>query len=147
MDHVRPLLIKFIYIAAITMIFFSHLLVPAVPLGSSLVIALVATVALYFAGDLYLLSRLGALPTAIANFIIAIVILALASSFLRQPVGAGAVLATAAVIGVAEWIFYRYIRDEIGTSVEGKEMLASPEFLGGGEIEPENGEGEQGPEE
>jgi hypothetical protein len=147
LDHVRPLLIKFIYIAAITMIFFSHLLLPAVPMGSSLVIALVTTAVLYFAGDLYLLPRLGVLLTAIANFIIAIVILALGSSFVRQPIGAGAVLATAAVIGVAEWIFYRYIRDEIGTSAEGKEMLSSPEFLGGEGTPPEEGEGEQSPEE
>lgn len=144
MDHARPLLIKFIYIAAITMIFLSHLLIPAVPHASSLIIALVVTAVLYFAGDLYLLPRLGALPTAIANFIVATVILALAGSFVRQPIGAGAILATAAVIGVAEWLFYRYLRDEVSTSAEGREMLASPEFPGGEEAPPEGGE-EEGP--
>ena len=141
MDHARPLLIKFIYIAAITMLFLSHLLIPAVPHGSSLIIALAVTAVLYLAGDLYLLPRLGALPTAIANFIIATVILALAGSFVRQPIGAGAILATAAVMGAAEWLFYRYLRDEVAAPAGEEGILASPEFLGGAEPLPEDEEG------
>lgn len=137
-EHIRPLLVKFIYIAAITVIFLSFLLIPAVPLGSSVVIALVAAVVLYFVGDIYLLARLGALPTAIINFIVAAVILALGGSFLRRPIGAGVILATAAVIGVAEWIYFRYIRDEIGTPAGGEELLAAPEFLGGEENIPDD---------
>lgn len=145
LEHVRPLLIKFVYTAAITMIFLSYLLLPAVPMGSSLIIALVVTVVLYFVGDQYLLPRFGALPTAIANFIVAAVILALGGSFVRQPIGTGAILATAAVIGLAEWVFFRYVRDEIGTPAEGKELLSSPEFLGGSETIPESERGEKTP--
>ena len=91
MEHIRPLIIKFIYIAAITMIFLGYLLVPAVPMGSTLLIALVVTLVLYFAGDRYLLPRFGALPAAIANFIIAAVILVLAEPFVRQDIGAGGI--------------------------------------------------------
>lgn len=145
MEHIKPLLIKFIYIAAITMIFLSYLLIPAVPLGSSLILALVATVVLYFVGDQYLLTRLGALPTAIVNVIVAAVILALGGSFLRRPIGAGVILATAAVIGVAEWIYFRYIRGEIGTLAGGDEVLSATEFLGGDGVLPEGGEGEKAP--
>lgn len=130
-DQIRPLLIKFVYIAAITMIFLSFLLSPAVPVGSALIIALVTAVVLYFVGDRFLLQRLGALPTAIVNFIVAAVILALGSPFVSQPIGAGAILATAAVIGVAEWVYYRYIRDEISAPAGEEGMLSSPEFLGG----------------
>ncbi len=145
MEQIRPLLIKFIYIAAITMIFLSYLLIPAVSLGSSLIIALAVTVVLFFVGDQYLLTRLGALPTAIVNFIVAAVVLALGGSFLRRPIGAGVILATAAVIGVAEWIYFRYIRSEIGALGEGEEILSAPEFLGEEGVLPEGGEGEQAP--
>ncbi len=140
MEHIRPLIIKFIYTAAITMIFLSYLLIPAVPMGSSLVIALVVTLVLYFVGDRYLLPRFGALPTAIANFIMAAVILALAGPFVRQTIGTGAILATAAVTGVAEWVFYRYVRGEIGTAAEGGEMASAPDFFGGGEAPQESEE-------
>lgn len=140
MEHIKPLIIKFIYIAAITMIFLSYLLLPAVPPGSSLVVALVITLVLYFAGDRYLLSNFGALPTAIANLIMAAVILALAGSFVRQPIGAGAVLATAAVIGVAEWIYFRYLRSEIGAIAEGEEMTSGPEFFSRGKTSLESEE-------
>ncbi len=145
MEHIRPLIIKFIYTAAITLIFLSYLLIPAVPLVSSLLIALVVTLVLYFLGDRFLLERFGALPTAIANFVVAAVILALAGPFVRQTVGAGAILATAAVIGVAEWIFYRYIHSEVGTAAGGGEIASAPDFFGGEETAPENDEG-GGPE-
>lgn len=140
MEHIRPLIIKFIYTAAITMIFLSYLLIPAIPMSSSLVIALVVTLVLYFVGDRYLLPRFGALPTAIANFIMAAVILALAGPFVRQNIGTGAILATAAVTGVAEWVFFRYIRGEIGTAAEAGDMASAPEFFGGGETPPESEE-------
>ena len=138
MEHIRPLIVKFIYTAAITMIFLSYLLIPAVPISSSLVIALVVTLVLYFAGDRYLLPRFGALPTAIANFIIAAVILVLAGPFVREDIGTGAVLATAAVIGVAEWVFFRYVRSEMGIVSETENMASAPEFFGGGESKPES---------
>ncbi|MFY9541923.1 MAG: DUF2512 family protein [Dethiobacteria bacterium] len=137
MEHIRPLIIKFIYTAAITMIFLSYLLIPAVPMGSSLVIALVVTLVLYFVGDRYLLPRFGALPTAIANFIVAAVILMLAGPFVREDIGTGAGLATAAVIGVAEWVFFRYVRGEIGAVSETENMASKPEFFGGDDSPPE----------
>lgn len=146
MEHIRPLLIKYIYTAAITMIFLSYLLIPAVPMGSSLIIALVLTLVLYFVGDQYLLPRFGELPAAIANFIMAAVILALVGPFVRQTIGTGAVLATGAVIGIAEWVFFRYVRNEIGTPAEGGEMLSSPEFLGESGVTPESEESGSAPE-
>jgi hypothetical protein len=138
LEHIRPLIVKFIYTAAITMIFLSYLLIPAVPMGSSLVIALVVTLVLYFLGDRYLLPRFGALPAAIANFIAAAVILVLAGPFLRENIGTGAVLATAAVIGVAEWVFFRYVHGEIGAVSEAGNMASKPEFFGGGDSPPES---------
>ncbi|NLA26676.1 MAG: DUF2512 family protein, partial [Firmicutes bacterium] len=57
MEHIRPLVIKYIYTAAITVIFLSYLLIPAVPPGSSLVIALAVALVLYFLGDRILLPR------------------------------------------------------------------------------------------
>ncbi|HOB87730.1 MAG TPA: DUF2512 family protein [Bacillota bacterium] len=139
MEHIRPLIIKFIYIAAITMIFLGYLLVPAVPMGSTLLIALVVTLVLYFAGDRYLLPRFGALPAAIANFIIAAVILVLAEPFVRQDIGAGGILATAAVIGVAEWVFFRYLRSQMGMVTEEENMASAPEFFGSVEEPRESG--------
>ncbi len=149
MEHIRPLVIKYIYTAAITVIFLSYLLIPAVPPGSSLVIALAVALVLYFLGDRILLPRFGILPTAIANFIMAAVVLALATSFLRQATGTGVILATAAVTGVAEWIFYRYVRGEIGAALEG-EISPPSNVFGDGEHLPESDEsgggGENGQE-
>lgn len=142
MEHIRPLVVKFIYIAAITIVFLSYLLIPAVTLGSSLIISLVVTLVLYFAGDRFLLQRFGALPTAIANFVIAAVILALAGPFVRQTIGTGAILATSAVIGVAEWLFYRYIRSSIGAASGGAEMAPVPDFFGSDEKLQQNSEEE-----
>ena len=140
MEHVRPLVIKYIYTAAITMIFLSHLLIPAVPLGSSLIIALVVTAALYLAGDRYLLQRFGGLLTAVGNFIIAAIVLALAGPFLRQPVGAGAILATAAATGVAEWVYYRYIRSEVDIGETEGNPASGQDFFNGSEPPPEGGD-------
>lgn len=140
MEHIRPLVIKYIYTAAITMIFLSHLLIPAVPLGSSLILALVVTAALYLAGDRYLLQRFGALLTAVGNFVIAAIILALAGPFLRQPVGAGAILATAAATGVAEWVYYRYIRSEVDIGEKEESMASDQDFFNGSDAPPEGGE-------
>lgn len=147
LEHIRPLVIKYIYTAAITVIFLSYLLIPAIPLGSSLVIALVVALVLYFVGDRLLLMRFGALPTAIANFVMAAVVLALAGPFVRQTIGTGAILATSAVTGVAEWIFYRYIRTEIGAGGDGGEMAPAPNFFGDGEKMPESKESGSGEEE
>ncbi len=137
MEHIRPLVIKYIYTAAITMIFLSHLLIPAVPLGSSLIIALFVTAALYLAGDRYLLQRFGALLTSVGNFVIAAIILALAGPFVRQAVGAGAVLATAAATGVAEWVYYRYIRTEINIGEKDENIAPAHDFFDGSETPPE----------
>ena len=125
------------------MIFLSHLLIPAVPLGSSLIIALVVTAALYFAGDRYLLQRFGTLLTTVGNFVIAAIILALAGPFLRQPVGAGAILATAATTGVAEWVYYRYIRSEIDIGEKEESMASGQDFFDGSEAPPDGGDEDQ----
>lgn len=145
MEHIRPLLIKYIYTAAITIIFLTYLLVPAVDLGASLLVALFITLVLYFAGDRFILPRFGTLSAAIANFVLAAVVLALANAFVREPIGTGAILATAAVIGVAEWIFFRYARAAVIPGAEGQEMASVPEFLGDNQPQPENrGEGQEG---
>lgn len=131
MEYIRPLLIKFIYTAAITIVFLTYLLVPSVAIGSSLIVALFITLVLYFAGDRFLLTRFGTLATAIANFVLAAVVLSLAGGFLTEPLGAGVILATAAVIGVAEWFFFRYARAEVSPALEGEgAMEMMPEFLG-----------------
>lgn len=144
MDYIRPLLIKFIYTAAITLVFLTYLLVPSVAIGSSLIIALFITLVLYFAGDRFLLTRFGTLATAIANFVLAAIVLSLAGGFLTEPLGAGVILATAAVIGVAEWFFFRYARAEVSPAIEGggamEAMEAMPEFLGDEGHQPEQQE-------
>jgi hypothetical protein len=145
MEHIRPLIIKYIYIAAITIIFLTFLLVPSVNLGTSMIIALFVTLVLYFAGDRYLLPRFGTLAAAIANFVIAAVVLSLANAFVREPLGTGVILATAAVIGVAEWFYFRYARAEVSPALEGGEIASFPEFLGENEPPPEqHGEGHEG---
>jgi hypothetical protein len=145
MEHIRPLIIKYIYTAAITIIFLTYLLVPSVSLGSSMIIALFITLVLYFAGDRFLLPRFGTLAAAIANFVIAAVVLSLANAFVREPLGTGVILATAAVIGVAEWFFFRYARTEVSPAAEGGEIASFPEFLGDHETQQDN-RGQQGQE-
>lgn len=144
MEHIRPLVIKYIYTAAITIIFLTYLLVPSVALGSSMIVALFITLVLYFAGDRFLLPRFGTLTMAIANFVLAAIVLSLANAFVTERISTGAILATAVVIGVAEWFFYRYVRTEISPGVEG-EITSLPEFLGENQPHPENqGEGHEG---
>jgi ABC-type nickel/cobalt efflux system permease component RcnA len=137
-ETVRPLLIKYIYIAAITIIFLTYLQVPSVALGTSLILAVFVTLALYFAGDRFLLPRFGTVASAIANFVIAAVILSLSNAFVREPITTGAILASAAVIGVAEWFFFRYARSEVTPAMEGGDVTSFSEFLG----EPLGHEGE-----
>jgi hypothetical protein len=130
METIRPLLIKYIYIAAITIIFLTYLQVPSVALGTSLILALFVTLALYFAGDRFLLPRFGTVASAIANFVIAAVILSLSNAFTREPITTGAILSSAAVIGVAEWFYFRYARSEVTPAMEGGEVTSFAEFLG-----------------
>lgn len=108
METIRPLIIKFIYIAAITIIFLTYLQIPAVPLGTSLILALFITPVLYLAGERYLLPQFGAAASAIANFVLAAIILSLSNTFVREQIAAGAILSAAAVIGAAEWFYFRY---------------------------------------
>lgn len=110
MEEARPLIIKYIYIAAITAVFLTYLAVPSVALGSSLLIAMFVTLLLYFAGDRLLLPRLGITATVIANFIMAALALSISNMFVRLPITTGAIFATAAVIGVVEWFYYRFAR-------------------------------------
>ena len=124
MDQIRPLVIKFIYIAAISLIFLTFLLVPSVPLLSTLVMAAVITLVLYYIGDRFILPQYGALTASIATFVLAALVISLAGSFIRQSLTAGAVFSTAAVIGVAEWFYYRYVRES--PMLKG-EILSQPE--------------------
>lgn len=130
METIRPLLIKYIYIAAITIIFLTYLQVPSVALSTSLILALFVTLALYFAGDRFLLPRFGTVASAIGNFVIAAVILSLSNAFVRETITTGAILASSAVIGVAEWFFFRYARSEVTPAMEGGDVSSFAEFLG-----------------
>ncbi len=130
METIRPLLIKYIYIAAITIIFLTYLQVPSITLGTSLILALFVTLALYFAGDRFLLPRFGTVASAIANFVIAAVILSLSNAFVAEPITTSAILASSAVIGVAEWFFFRYARSEVTPNVVGNDVGNFAEFLG-----------------
>lgn len=144
METVRPLLIKYIYIAAITIIFLTYLQVPSVALGNSLILALFLTLALYFAGDRYLLPRFGTVASAIANFVIAAIILSLSNAFVREPITTGTILSSTAVIGVAEWFYFRYARSEITPGMAGGDVSTFAEFLG--EPSPDSDMGHQGEE-
>ncbi len=130
MEQIRPLLIKYIYTAAITIIFLTYLLVPSVPLVNSMIIALFITLILYYAGDRFILPRFGTLATAISNFVFAAIVLAVANGFVPETLTSGIVLAAAAVIGVTEWFFFRYARSEVASSVDVGDLTAFPEFLG-----------------
>ncbi len=139
MDQVRPVVIKFIYIAAITLIFFTFLLVPSLSILSSLVMSAVVTLVLFFVGDRFILTRFGALTSSIANFVLAALVFSLAGSFISRPLSAGAIFSAAAVIGVAEWFYYRYVQEA--------PIMAGES--GGGDQSQEQGEhqeGQQGPE-
>ena len=144
MEHIRPLIIKYIYIAAITIIFLTYLMAPSVAPGSSLVIAIFVTLVLYFAGDRFLLPRFGALTTAIASFELASVILSLANGFVREPITVGSLLAPAAVIGVVEWFYFRYAQPEVTPAFEGGQAGAFPDISGGEEQQAPSGEGQGG---
>ncbi|MEW5786002.1 MAG: DUF2512 family protein [Bacillota bacterium] len=130
MEQIRPLLIKYIYTAAITILILTYLLVPSVALGSSLIIALFITLVLYYAGDRFLLPRFGTVATAIANFVLAAIVLAVANGFVREPITTGSILTAAVVIGVAEWFFYRYARSEVSPATAGGDITSFAEFLG-----------------
>lgn len=117
-------MIKYIYIAAITLIFFSYLMIPSLGLGTSLVMALFVTLVLYFAGDRFLLPRFGALATAIGNFILAVLAFSVSNLFVREPLATAAVFAAAAVIGVVEWFYFRYVRGAtIGATTAGENLF------------------------
>jgi hypothetical protein len=130
MEQIRPLLIKYIYTAAITILFLTYLLEPAVALTASLIVSLFITLILYYAGDRFLLPRFGSIATAIANFVLAAIVLTLANGFVREDITTGSILATAAVIGVAEWFFFRFARSEVNPSVVGNDVSSFAEFLG-----------------
>jgi len=125
MDQIKPIIIKFIYIAAITLIFLTYLLVPSVPIAASLVTSVAVTLVLYYVGDRFILTRYGALTAAIANFVLASLVFSLARSFIRQPLSAGAIFSSAAVIGVAEWFYYRYAMEAPVMEGEAGEIQAS----------------------
>lgn len=121
METIRPLIIRYLYIAAITIIFLTYLQIPAVPLGTSLILALFITPALYLAGERYLLPQFGAVASAIANFVLTAIILSLANTFVREQIATGAILSAAAATGVAEWFYFRYAP-----------FMAAPAMEGGG---------------
>lgn len=130
MEHIRPLVIKYIYTAAITAILLTYILVPSVALGTSLVIALFVTLALYFVGDLIILPRYGNVPAVVANFVMAAVILALANAFTVETISFAAAIVTAVGIGIAEWFFHRYVLESeaIGAGAGEKvHLFGSPE--------------------
>ncbi len=104
------MIIKYIYIAATTLIFFTYLMIPSLGVGTSLVMALFVTLVLYFAGDRFMLPRFGTLATAIANFVLAVLTFSVSNLFVREPLSTAAVFAASAVIGIAEWFFFRYVR-------------------------------------
>lgn len=139
MDQIRPVVIKFIYIAAVTLIFLTYLLVPSVPILASLVVSVVVTLVLYYIGDRFILTRYGALTASVANFVLAALVFSLARSFIRQPLSAGAIFSSAAVIGVAEWFYYRYARE--APVMEGE--VGGGQAPGPGEHQ-EGGEGQEG---
>ncbi len=147
METARPLIIKYIYIAAISIIFLTYLQVPSISLGASLILSVFITLALYFAGDRFLLPRFGTVASAIANFVIAAVIFSLANAFVREPVHTGTILAASAVIGVAEWFYFRYVLGEATPVAEGEDFSSFAEFLGepapGNEAENPGAEGGQ----
>ncbi len=132
MDQIRPVVIKFAYIAAITLIFLTFLLTPSVPILASLGISVVITLVLFYAGDRFALPRYGALTASIANFVLAALVYSLARSFVTQPLSGGVVFSSAAVIGVAEWFYYRFIQF---SPLMGGDLPSAP-----GE-QPEGGEG------
>lgn len=136
MEQLRPIIIKYIYIAAITLIFLTYLMVPSVALGSSLVIALFITLLLYYAGDRFMLPRFGALATAIGNFVIAALAYSVANLFVREPISVAAIFAAAAVIGVVEWFYFRFARGAVG-------VTAGAGGEGRGDIFPFIGQGDQ----
>ena len=141
MVQIRPLLIKYIYTAAITILFLTYLLEPGVALTTSLIAALFITLILYLAGDRFLLPRFGSIATAIANFVLAAIVLALANGFVREEITTASILATAAVIGVAEWLFFRFARSEVA---EGSDISSFAEFLGDSPAENPGVEAEYG---
>ncbi len=144
MDQIRSLIIKFIYIAAVTLIFLTYLLVPSVPILASLVVSAVIALVFYYLGDRFILTHYGALIASIANFVLAAVIFSLARSFIRQPIPAGAIFSSAAVIGVAEWFYYRYARQAPVMEGEiGGEQIPGPGEHQGSEGGPEGQEQEQ----
>lgn len=119
MQTIRPLIIKYIYIAAITIVFLTYLQIPSVPLGTSLIVALFLTPALYLAGERYLLPQFGTVATAIGSFVIAAIILSLANTFVREPITTGVILSASAIMGIAEWFYFRYILSDTAPVMEG----------------------------
>ena len=135
MDQLRPIVIKFIYIAAITLIFLTFLLVPSVPILASLGVSVVITLVLFYAGDRFVLPRYGALTASIANFVLSALVYSLARSFITQPLSGGAIFSSAAVIGVAEWFYYRFIQFSpvMGGEIGGDQSPGSDQPQEGGE--------------
>jgi K+-sensing histidine kinase KdpD len=112
MRHTNALILKYILTAVVMLIFLTLLLSPSVSWITSLVIALFVTGISYAAGDLFILPRYGTTAATVSDFIMAAVIIWIASSFIARAIPAGTIIATAFFIGVAEWFFHRYLQGE-----------------------------------
>lgn len=112
MKHIRALLIKLVFIEALTL----AILLPAarVSTGQALAVGLVSTALLYLTGDLIILPLLGNLAATIADFGLATLIVWFSPLYTgARSVTLGTALMLAAAIGVAEYFFHRYLRQNV----------------------------------
>ncbi|QUW21070.1 YndM family protein [Sporosarcina sp. Marseille-Q4063] len=112
MNSIRALIIKFIMITAVLWIVFGLF---GFTFGDILVSSVLLTGVSYIVGDRIILPRFGNVGATIADVGLAFVMLWFLGSFLFEPLaGLGtASFISAAIIGVGEFMFHRYLEREV----------------------------------
>lgn len=112
MKHISALLIKFIMIAVVLTIILG--IMTDLPFGNIPILSVSVTVITYVIGDLLILSVANNTVTTIADIGIAFLAIYLYNILINADLISGWVaLVAAAVIGVGEWFFHKYVADRI----------------------------------
>lgn len=109
MKHVTAMVLKYVFIAAITTAILSGVL--GYDVGSSLWVSLILTLALYVLGDMMILPSMGNMTATLADAGVALLLVSLAPLYSGvDAVPFTSALAVAALIGVAEYFFHGYLQ-------------------------------------
>ncbi|WP_172372471.1 YndM family protein [Sporosarcina jiandibaonis] len=112
MNSIRAIIIKFIMITAVIWIVFGLF---GFTFGDIIVSSVLLTGVSYIVGDRIILPRFGNVIASIADFGLAFIMLWFLGSYLFEPIaGLGtASFISAAIIGIGEAVFHRYLEREV----------------------------------